>query len=139
MGAGVSLSFLIATLIAACAHAGWNAIAHGITDKLTSFTLVNAGCLLCGIPLVCVAAPPSPRAWGFLALSVLIHVGYNALLMLSYRLGEFGQVYPLARGTSPLVVTVLAAVFVGERPGAGQLAGVVLISAGLGCLVFWGR
>jgi drug/metabolite transporter (DMT)-like permease len=70
---------------------------------------------------------------------VAIHVLYNLLLMRAYRLGDFGQVYPLARGTSPLVVTVLALVFVGERPGLPQLAGVLVVSAGLGLLVVAGH
>ena len=48
---------------------------------------------------------------------------YNLLLMQCYRLGEFSQVYPLARGISPLVVTILAAVFVHEHLALSQLAG----------------
>ncbi len=46
--------------------------------------------------------------------SAVLHVLYQALLMRSFRLGDFGQMYPIARGTAPLVVTVLAAVFVHE-------------------------
>jgi drug/metabolite transporter (DMT)-like permease len=48
-------------------------------------------------------------------------------------------VYPLARGTSPLVVTILAALFVHERPSLPQLAGVLVVSAGLATLVLAGR
>jgi drug/metabolite transporter (DMT)-like permease len=70
---------------------------------------------------------------------VFIHVFYNLLLMRSYSCGEFGQVYPLARGTSPLVVTVLAAVFAAERLSAFQVAGVLVVSAGLAVLVLSGR
>src|SRR5215472_14518984 len=77
--------------------------------------------------------------WPYLLASVFIHVFYNLLLMRSYRYGEFGQVYPLARGTSPLVVTVLAAVFAAERPSAFQVAGVLVVSSGLALLVLSGR
>jgi drug/metabolite transporter (DMT)-like permease len=59
--------------------------------------------------------------------------------MQCYRLGEFGQVYPLARGTSPLVVTILAAVFVHEHLAWPQIAGVLVVSAGLATLVLAGR
>jgi drug/metabolite transporter (DMT)-like permease len=138
-GPAVSAGVLAATLGAACAHAGWNSIAHAIPDKVASFTLVNAGALLCAIPLVVLAAPPNARCWGYLGASVALHVAYNGLLMLSYRLGDFSQTYPLARGTSPLVVLLLAAVFAGEMPGPGQFAGVALISVGLGSLVLAGR
>ena len=64
---------------------------------------------------------------------------YNLLLMQCYRLGEFSQVYPLARGISPPVVTILAAIFVHEHLALPQLAGVVVVSAGLAFLVFGGR
>jgi drug/metabolite transporter (DMT)-like permease len=137
--AAASPQVLAATLTAACAHAAWNSIAHGIPDKLASFTLVNAGSFLASLPLLIVAAPPDARCLPYLAASVALHVAYNGLLMLSYRLGDFSQVYPLARGTAPLVVLLLAAVFAGERPGTAQLAGVALICGGLGSLALWGR
>ena len=138
-GAAASPQVLAATLTAACAHAAWNSIAHGIPDKLASFTLVNAGSFLASLPLLIVAAPPDARCLPYLAASVVLHVAYNGLLMLSYRLGDFSQAYPLARGTAPLVVLLLAAVFAGERPGTAQLAGVALICGGLGGLALWGR
>ncbi len=65
-------------------------------------------------------------------------MAYNLLLMRCYRLGEFGQVYPLARGTSPWLVAIAAAVFVGEQLSVIRLVGVVVISIGLGTLVFVG-
>ncbi|MBO0889890.1 MAG: EamA family transporter, partial [Acidothermales bacterium] len=71
--------------------------------------------------------------------SVVTHVAYNLLLMKSYQLGEFSQVYPLARGTSPLVVTVLAVVFVREIPSPLHLAGVLVVSVGIASLVLVGR
>ncbi|WP_084478479.1 DMT family transporter [Nocardia jejuensis] len=130
---------LIVTLIAACGHAVWNAIAHWVPDKLVSITLVNAGGSLCAIPLVLWAAPPDTRSWIYLGASVILHIAYNVLLMASYRLGDLSQTYPLARGTSPLVVTVAAALLFSETPRGGQIAGVLLISIGLACLVFWGQ
>jgi drug/metabolite transporter (DMT)-like permease len=127
------------TLTAAVAHASWNSIAHGIKDKLVSFTLVSLGGMICAVPLVLLGATPARACWGYLALSVALHIVYTVLLMASYRLGDFSQTYPLARGTSPLVVLGLAAAFAGEVPGPGQFAGVALICAGLGTLVLSGR
>ena len=85
-------------------------------------------------------ASPAPRSvcWPFLAGSAVLHVAYNLLLMRSYRLGEFSQVYPLARGTSPWLVALVAAVFVGERLSVLRLLGVVIISVGLSVLVLAG-
>ena len=84
-------------------------------------------------------ALPRPASWPYLLASVGIHVFYVLLLMQCYRLGEFSQVYPLARGVSPLVVTILAAMFVGEQLARPQIAGVIVVSAALAFLVLGGR
>jgi drug/metabolite transporter (DMT)-like permease len=132
------LSVTLAVLAAAITHATWNAIAHGIRDQTLAFGLIGAGGIIVAIPLVIVVAAPRADSWPYLLGSVAIHVFYNLLLMRCYRYGEFGQVYPLARGISPLVVTILAAVFVGEHLALPQLAGVAVVSGGLAALVFFG-
>jgi len=135
----LSLTVTLAVLAAAVTHATWNAIAHGIKDQTLAFALIGVGGIVIAIPLVIVTAMPRADCWPYLLGSVAIHVFYNLLLMRCYRLGEFGQVYPLARGTSPLVVTILAAVFVHEHLALAQIAGVVVVSAGLAFLVLAGR
>jgi drug/metabolite transporter (DMT)-like permease len=136
--AALPLSVTLAVLGAAVTHATWNAIAHGIKDQVLAFALIGAGGVVVAVPLVLVSHFPLGACWPYLLASVFIHVFYYVLLMRSYRYGEFGQVYPLARGTSPLVVTVLAAVFAAERPSALQVAGVLVVSAGLAVLVLSG-
>jgi drug/metabolite transporter (DMT)-like permease len=135
----LSLSVTLAVLAAALTHATWNAIAHGIKDQALAFALIGVGGIVVAIPLVIFAAAPRPGCWPYLAASIVIHVFYNLLLMQCYRLGEFGQVYPLARGTSPLVVTILAAIFVHEHLALPQIAGVLVVSSGLAALVLAGR
>ncbi|MFY9850655.1 MAG: EamA family transporter [Trebonia sp.] len=137
--AALPLPVTLAVLAAAVTHATWNAIAHGIKDQLLAFGLIGAGGILVAIPLVILSPFPLSACWPYLLASIVIHVFYNLLLMRSYRYGEFGQVYPLARGTSPLVVTVLAAVFAAERPSVAQVAGVLVVSCGLVLLVLAGR
>ena len=133
------LTVTLAVLAAAVTHAAWNAIAHGIKDQTLAFALIGVGGIMTAIPLVIVTALPRSSSWPYLLGSVAIHVFYVLLLMQCYRLGEFSQVYPLSRGVSPLVVTILAAVFVHEHLAFYQLAGVVVVSAGLAFLVFAGR
>jgi drug/metabolite transporter (DMT)-like permease len=132
------LTVTLAVLAAAVTHAVWNAIAHGIKDQTLAFALIGIGGAAVSIPLAIVATMPRSAAWPYLLASVGIHIFYNLLLMQCYRLGEFGQVYPLARGVSPLVVTILAAVFVHEHLALLQIGGVVVVSAGLAFLVFAG-
>jgi drug/metabolite transporter (DMT)-like permease len=135
----LSLAVTFAVLAAAVTHAVWNAIAHGIKDQTLAFALIGVGGIAVGIPLVIVAAMPHADCWPYLLGSVAIHIFYNLLLMQCYRLGEFSQVYPLARGTSPLVVSILAAIFIHEHLGLPQIAGVLVVSAGLAALVLAGR
>ena len=135
----LSLTVTFAVIAAAVTHAAWNAIAHGIKDQTLAFALIGVGGIAVGIPLVIVAAMPRGDCWPYLLGSVAIHVFYNLLLMQCYRLGEFSQVYPLARGTSPLVVTILAAIFIHEHLTLPQVAGVLVVSAGLVTLVLAGR
>ncbi|MFE9624413.1 EamA family transporter [Streptomyces sp. NPDC006527] len=127
-----------AVLLAAVTHAAWNAIAHRITDKLTGFTLISGGGLLIGLALAPFTTFPAAAAWPYLLVSAAIHIAYYALLMRSFRLGDFGQAYPIARGSAPLVVTVLAAVFAHEVPDGWAAAGIAVSCAGLTGVALWG-
>ncbi|MER8223303.1 DMT family transporter [Streptomyces sp. NPDC094143] len=127
-----------AVLLAAVTHACWNALAHKITDKLAGFALISGGGLLIGLALAPFAAFPAAAAWPYLLGSAVIHIAYYALLMRSFRLGDFGQAYPIARGTAPLVVTVLAALLADEVPDGRAAAGIALACAGLTGVALWG-
>ncbi|MFG2128603.1 EamA family transporter [Streptomyces sp. NPDC048751] len=127
-----------AVLVAAVTHAGWNALAHRITDKLVGFTLIAGGGTLIGLATAPFVAFPAARAWPYLLGSAVIHIAYYALLMRSFRLGDFGQAYPIARGSAPLVVTVLAALFAHEVPDGWAAAGIALSCAGLTGVALWG-
>jgi uncharacterized membrane protein len=117
-------------LCAALLHATWNAVLKPIDDRFEVLGLglaaVSIGCL--------VAAPfavPARAAWPFVAASAVLHLSYNVALSRSYRVGDFNHVYPIARGTSPLVVAVVAAAVAGEHLAAWQVAGVCVVSVGL--------
>ncbi|WP_030341585.1 DMT family transporter [Streptomyces sp. NRRL S-1022] len=127
-----------AVLFAAVTHASWNAIAHRITDKLVGFALISGGGLLIGLAITPFTALPAGPAWPYLCASAAVHIAYYALLMTSFRLGDFGQAYPIARGSAPLVVTLLAAVFAHEVPGVWASAGIVVSCLGLTGVSLWG-
>ncbi|KOV93979.1 membrane protein [Streptomyces sp. NRRL B-3648] len=127
-----------AVLFAAVTHASWNAIAHRITDKLVGFALISGGGLLIGLAITPFTALPAGPAWPYLCASAAVHIAYYALLMTSFRLGDFGQAYPIARGSAPLVVTLLAAVFAHEVPGVWASAGIAVSCLGLTGVSLWG-
>lgn len=64
---------------------------------------------------------------GFMAGSALLHIGHFAALQKAYAAGDLSVVYPLARGTGPVLSVAAAIVFLGERPSALGLAGGALI------------
>ncbi|WP_017572921.1 EamA family transporter [Nocardiopsis halotolerans] len=131
-------SVVAAVLVAALLHAGWNAIAHAITDRLLGFALIGLGGMLAALPVLAFVGPPPREAWPVLLASLVTHLLYLSLLMLSYHTGEFGQVYPMARGTAPWVVALGGTALLGESMAASDLAGVLVVSAGLMTLVFAG-
>ena len=133
------LPVVAAVLLAAFLHAAWNAVAHAIADRLIGFALIGAAATAGGAVLTLVVGAPAPASWPYLAVSAALHVGYSLLLLRSYELGEFGQAYPLARGTSPWLVAIGAAAFAHETLTPPRLAGVAVISVGLASLGFAGR
>ena len=128
----------IAVLVAAVLHAGWNAIAKSIPEQPVAAGLIAVAGTVGGAVGVWFLPAPEPAAWPYLAGSAVLQTGYLILLVHAYRHGEFSQVYPLARGLPPLLVTGVSLGVLGERLTAGQLAGVVLVSLALTGLVFTG-
>lgn len=133
------MTVALAVILAGVLHAVWNAIAKGAPDRWASFALIGLGEALVVLPMGAVVGPPDRAAWPWLLASVAVHIVYMGLLLVSYQLGDFSQVYPLARGSAPLLVAAVAAVVLGERLTWAQDAGVAAVSGGLGVLAFAGR
>jgi uncharacterized membrane protein len=130
---------VVAVLVAAVLHASWNALLKDDKDRLVMVVLLDLTAMALSAALLPLAAPPARAAWALIGLSVLLHTGYKVLLMQSYQVGDLNQVYPLARGTAPLLVAVVAGLFLGERLGPWQLAGLVGVCGGLVLLLERGR
>jgi drug/metabolite transporter (DMT)-like permease len=126
----VSAAVITITLLAAVLHATWNAIAHGVADRLVGFALIGLSYVVVGGGAALVLGPPPAHAWPSVLASAAMHVGYTLLLWASYQLGEFSQVYPVARGTAPWIVALYEVLFGGGLPW-WQLLGVAVISLGL--------
>jgi drug/metabolite transporter (DMT)-like permease len=136
---GSQAGVVVAVLVAAVLHACWNALLKGGKDRLVMVVLLDLTALALSVPLVLLARRPAPASWWFLGLSVLLHAGYKVLLLQSYRVGDLNQVYPLARGSAPLLVAGFAGLVLGERLGPWQLAGLVGVCGGLVLLLETGR
>ena len=134
----MTLSIVLAVLFSALLHAIWNSLVHAVPDRLVGFALIGMVGAVGGAALAVFAGLPPSGAWPFIAASALVHVAYNLSLMASYQLGEFSQMYPLARGTSPWVVALISVVVLDRELPITELAGVLTVSAGLIGLVLVG-
>jgi drug/metabolite transporter (DMT)-like permease len=117
-------------------HASWNAIIKHVDDGLVAFGLMGVVMTVGGGLGLALTGLPASAALPFVLGSVVIHVAYQQGLMQSYRIGAFNQTYPIARGTSPLLVAVGGYFFANEHLGAGPWAGVVVLAVGLMSLAF---
>ncbi|HEY2098535.1 MAG TPA: DMT family transporter [Pseudonocardia sp.] len=137
-GPSVTPAIVIAVLGAALLHAIWNSLAHGVSDRLVGFGVIGVANLAGGALLVALSGPLPPAAWVYVIASAVLHVLYELLLLASYQLGEFSQMYPLARGTAPWVVALVSVVVLGRALPVTELLGVLAVSAGLLALVLVG-
>ncbi|MCE8021042.1 EamA family transporter [Halomonas sp. MCCC 1A11036] len=132
----MSLEITLIVLLAAIFNASWNAIVKVGGDRIAVMAVIT----LCGSLVSACALPfvPFPHAssWPLLALAILIHTAYHFCLPIAYHYGDFGQVYPIARGSAPLLVTLGAAVFAGEVLSFLPLLGVLFLSVGVMSLAF---
>lgn len=118
-------------LLAAILHATWNAFLRSGADRLWSVTVMSFSSTIVAIPFVLFFPLPAPSAWLYVGLSAILQVGYSVFLVAAYRYGELGQVYPIIRGTVPLLVTAGGFLLAGDHPTAFQMTGVLLVALGI--------
>ena len=131
------LAVLPLVLLAAVCHAAWNALLKDSGNPLLLSARALAWGAALSAPLVAVAwllhgLPGLPLgAWVLAAVSALVEVVYFVFLSQAYRRGELSVVYPLARGTAPVLAVLVGVVLLGERlqPLAG--IGLLLVLAGI--------
>src|SRR5438094_2328716 len=95
---------LLVVLLAAALHATWNALVKSAPDKLVSMTAVvlgHAPFALLALPFVSL---PDATSVPYILTGAALHIGYQLFLFWAYRHGDLTQVYPIARGTAPLIV-----------------------------------
>ncbi len=122
-------------LVAALMHAGWNLFVKKDEDKLLSLTLMAATSGIACALLLPFAPPIDPEAWAILGISAVLHACYRVCLSFGYKYGEMSHVYPIARGATPLFVT-LASVALGVGLSSWQYGGIAAIALGIIGLTF---
>ena len=125
-------------LFAALLHASWNAMLHGNRDRFLSMTWMSIAIATVSTIVVVCMGWPARAAWPYIVASGLVHIAYNASLVRAYRRSDLAQAYPIARGSSPLLVTLGAALFAHEAIGPLHALGVALISGGIVAIALQG-
>ncbi len=121
----------LAVLFAAACHAGWNALIKIGLDPLMTTALISLGSGIVALILLPFVGMPAAASWPYLVASILIHLVYFASLIESYRTGDLGQVYPIARGAAPLMTAGVATAIVGERLAFIGWIGIVALATGV--------
>lgn len=127
---------VLLVLVAAVLHAGWNFLSKR-SEGGTSFVwlfCVFSTVIYAPLALVLILLQPPTftlRTLIFLFGSIVLHLAYFLILMQVYKIGDLSLVYPLARGTGPMFSTLVAILFLGERPTPIAVAGALLIAFGI--------
>ena len=132
----MSLEVTAVVLLAAALHAGWNTIIKISGDRVAVMAVVTLMGSLISLLFLPFVESPDPASWPLLALTILLHTGYHFFLAVAYDHGDLGQVYPMARGLAPLLVTLGAFVFAGEVLEPWALVGVLCLAVGVMTLTF---
>jgi drug/metabolite transporter (DMT)-like permease len=122
---------IVLVLSAAFLHASWNALLRGGADRAQSMAIMNATLGLAGVVLLLIAGLPAPASWPYVVASGVLHWIYVALLVVTYRSGDLGETYPVARGSSPALVALGGSIFAGEWMNLPGILGVGLVCGGI--------
>jgi drug/metabolite transporter (DMT)-like permease len=127
----MTLAVFLLVLLAALLHAAWNAMLSVGKDRMGAMALISLGHWLPAAAALPFLGWVEPGAWPWLALSTALHVGYRLFLVKAYEAGDMSQVYPLARGSAPLLTAAVGIGLIGESLSPVALAGVAFTGLGI--------
>lgn len=129
--AGDALALALA-MLSALAHAIFGAINKGGRDPIVNRGAINVAYALMALPVALfVVEWPTPGLWAILFGAFVIHILFEWLQARSFQIGGFTVVYPIARGTSPLIIALVSGVLFGETFGLGQWLGLLLLTGAI--------
>jgi multidrug transporter EmrE-like cation transporter len=123
----------VLVLFAAACHAGWNAFLKIKLEPFSAMALIAIVSALVVLPVIPFLGVPVAAAWPWLIASVVFHLGYFIGLTEAYRTGDMGQVYPIARGSAPLMTAIAGTFLVGEAIGCAAGSASWFSSAACSC------
>jgi drug/metabolite transporter (DMT)-like permease len=129
----------LAVIAAAVMHAGWNVLVKLKLDRFLSLFLIQLLTGVMGLAMLAVFAWPNRASLPYALISGVLHLGYNLFLVRSYRTGDLSQVYPIARGSAPLLTLFVTWFVANEQIGMAGVVGIGALVAGIWLISFVGR
>jgi len=123
----MSFTVFMAVIGAAVLHAAWNTLLKGGQDKVLSMGAIVLGQVPLGLITLIFFPMPDPQSLPYLVVGIFLHAGYQLFLLKSYQTGDLTQVYPIARGSAPLLVMLFSITVLGVQLDSSQLFAVVII------------
>ena len=118
-------------VFAAILHAIWNGMVKNFGDKVISVSAIVFGHVPMAIIVMLFLPLPTLESVPYIILSAIIHQGYQYNLISAYKIGDLTRVYPIARGTGPIVATLISIIFLGLLITKYQTLSIVLICFGI--------
>lgn len=119
-----------AVLFSAVLHAAWNALLRGSSDRQSATGWIGAAAFMLCAPWLPFVGLPN-RAWPFVLASAALHIVYLGLLASAYEKTDLSVAYPIARGSSPLLVALGGASLASERLSLPSMIGILLVCGGI--------
>ncbi|ADE40334.1 DMT family transporter [Candidatus Puniceispirillum marinum] len=127
----MDFTVIVVVLLAAFLHAFWNFQVRGSDDKALGIGAIMIGHLPLAIAGLLFVGLPPVSSWPYLLGSAVFHLGYQVFLMNAYRHGELTQIYPIARGVAPLLITLVSMLVIKSDFSQQQLVGITMVSGGI--------
>lgn len=131
----MSTNVFLVVLLAALLHACWNGMVKGTGDKLQSVAAVVIGHAPFAIACLFFVPLPNAESLPYLAGGIVLHLGYQLFLAYSYRIGDLTQVYPIARGSAPLIVAAVSVTVLSVDLSPPEILAITIIGLGIMSLV----
>jgi len=130
------LTVFLAVILAAFLHATWNAMVKNEKDKYLGVAAIVFGRVPASIVIIFFIPTPSVESIPYIILSAILHNGYQWFLLSAYKFGDYTKVYPIARGTAPILVSIVSLIFLGVVLSNFELLGIFVVCLGILSLSF---
>jgi drug/metabolite transporter (DMT)-like permease len=125
------LSALALALAAAVVHALWNLLLARARDTQAATAVALVVATVAFAPIAAVVWRADGSVWPYVVGSSCFEIAYFALLAAAYSRAELSLVYPLARGSAPVLVLLIGVVLLGAGASVAQVAGVLVVAVGV--------